>query len=99
MGHRSPCPRRATCSSSAFDGVPYAVESLALLVARTGVAVAQRRLGPSSSATTSTVERALPSSAVQVRCWSRPMTTTRLPFGQGLGGVLGLVAPDDHGEE
>ena len=34
------------------------------------VAVAHRRLGPSSSATTSTVDRALPSSAVQLRCWS-----------------------------
>ena len=33
-----------------------------------GVAVAQRRLGPSSSATTSTTERALPSSAVQLCC-------------------------------
>ena len=49
-------------------GCSYAVESLALLVARTGVAVAQRRLGPSSSATTSTTDRALPSSAVQLRC-------------------------------
>src|SRR5215217_7589395 len=44
------------------------------------VAVAQRRLGPSSSATSSTTDRALPSSAVQLRCWSRPTTTTRLPF-------------------
>jgi hypothetical protein len=44
------------------------------------VAVAHRGLGPSSSATTSRTERALPSSAVQLRCWSRPMTTTRLPF-------------------
>ena len=35
------------------------------------VAVAQRRLVLSSSATTSTVERALSSSAVQLRCWSR----------------------------
>jgi hypothetical protein len=26
------------------------------------------------------VDRALPSSAVQVRCWSRPRTTTRLPL-------------------
>jgi len=34
--------------------------------------VAHRRLGPSSSAMTSTTDRALPSSAVQVRCWSRP---------------------------
>jgi len=44
------------------------------------VAVAQRRLGPSSSATTSTTDRPLPSSAVQLRCWSRPTTTTRLPL-------------------
>src|SRR5215213_889499 len=34
----------------------------------------------SSSATTSTTDRALPSSAVQAGCWSRPTTTTRLPF-------------------
>jgi hypothetical protein len=40
---------------------------LGAAVARTGVAVAHRRLGPSSSATTSTVDRALPSSAVQLR--------------------------------
>jgi len=52
---------------------------------------------PSSSATTSTMDRALPSSAA-LRCWSRPMITTRLPL-QGLAGVLSLVAPDDHGEE
>jgi hypothetical protein len=44
------------------------------------VAVAHRRLAPSSSATTSTTDRAEPSSAVQLRCWSRPTTTTRLPF-------------------
>jgi hypothetical protein len=44
------------------------------------VAVTERRLGPSSSATTSTTERALPSSAVHLRCWSRPTTTTRSPF-------------------
>jgi hypothetical protein len=39
------------------------------------VVVAHRRLGPNSSATTSTVERAVPSSAVQARCWSgtRPL--------------------------
>jgi len=49
-----------------------------LRVALVVVAVAHRRLGPSSSATTSTTDRALPSSAVRLRCWSRP--TTRLPF-------------------
>ena len=53
------------------------------------VDVAQRRDGPSSSATTSTTERALPSSAVQLRCWSRPTTTTRLPFDSDPGGRLG----------
>jgi hypothetical protein len=35
---------------------------------------------PSSSARTSTTDWALPSSAVQLRCWSRPTTTTRLPL-------------------
>src|SRR5215218_8079128 len=54
--------------------------SPALVVARVGRAVVHRRLGPSSSATTSTACRALPASVVQLRCWSRPMTTTRLPF-------------------
>jgi hypothetical protein len=51
-----------------------------LRVALVAVVVAHRRLGPSSPATTSTVERTLPSSAVQACCWSRPTTTTRLPF-------------------
>jgi hypothetical protein len=51
---------------------------LGLLVAL--VVVAHLRLGPSSSATTSTTERAVPSSACQDRCASRPTTTTRLPF-------------------
>src|SRR5215218_10133125 len=50
-----------------------------LLVALAVVAVAHRRLGPSLSTTTSTVDRALPSSAVQARCWSRPTTTDRHP--------------------
>ena len=35
---------------------------------------------PSSSATTSTMDQALPSSAVQLRRWSRPTTMTRLPL-------------------
>jgi hypothetical protein len=54
--------------------------SPALLLALTGVAVAHRRLDPSSSVSTSTVDRALPSSAVQLRCWSRPMKAIRLPL-------------------
>ena len=52
---------------------------LVLRVALVVVAVAHRRLVPSSSATTSTTDRALPSSAVQLRCWSLPTTTTRPP--------------------
>jgi hypothetical protein len=39
-----------------------------LLVVLVVVAVAHRKLGPSSSATTSTVDRALPPSAVQAHC-------------------------------
>src|SRR4029450_9285589 len=35
---------------------------------------------PSSSASTSATDRALPSSAVRVRCWRRPRTTTRRPL-------------------
>ena len=42
--------------------------------------------GPSSSATTSTTDRALPSSAVQLRCWSRPTTT--MPLERGQAGML-----------
>jgi hypothetical protein len=61
--HASPTPRT----------IASLVELVALLVrvVLVAVAVAQRRLGPSSSATTSTVDRALPSSAVQV-CWLEP---------------------------
>jgi hypothetical protein len=63
------------------DVLAYAVLACFwLLVVLVVVAVAHRRLGPSSSATTSTVDRALPSSAVQLRCWSRPTTTIRLPL-------------------
>jgi ssDNA-binding Zn-finger/Zn-ribbon topoisomerase 1 len=65
------------CSYLVSRRVGYRSE---LRVALVVVAVAHRRLGPSSSATTSTTERALPSSVVQARCWSRPTTTTRLPF-------------------
>jgi hypothetical protein len=54
------------------------------LVARLGVTVAHRRLAPSSSARTSTTERALPSSAVQVRCWSR----YRLGYVRGPEGIV-----------
>src|SRR5207237_8617862 len=43
-------------------------------------AVAQRRLGPTSSATISTTLRFSPFSVSQLRCSSRPVTTTREPF-------------------
>src|SRR6202012_6222561 len=42
-------------------------------------AVAQRREGPISSATTSTFERLSPSWVSQLRCSSRPATMTRAP--------------------
>ena len=45
-----------------YDVLAYAVLACSwLLVVLVVVAVAQRRLGPSSSATTSTMDRALPS--------------------------------------
>jgi hypothetical protein len=60
------------------------------------VAVAQRRLGPSSSATTSTTEQALPSSTCQDRCASRPTTTTGA-LAQRLGRVLdGVTGTGAH---
>src|SRR5271166_1475252 len=43
-------------------------------------AVAKSRLGPISSATISTFERRSPSSVSQLRCSSRPVTTTRMPL-------------------
>src|SRR5690606_1713783 len=43
-------------------------------------AVAQRRLGPTSSATISTTERRSPSAVSHERCSRRPATTTRAPF-------------------
>src|SRR5215216_4710074 len=100
----SPRPRGISDSSSTLWRTFSARRSSNSLLAgacggpcRSGVV--QRRLGPSSSATTSTVDRALPSSAVQLRCWSRPTTTTRLPLLSDSGSMLGLVTPHDHGEE
>ena len=53
LGLSVPCARQVMTAGR----VAY---SSAFLIALTGVAVAQRRLDPSSSATTSTVDRALP---------------------------------------
>ena len=61
-----------------LDGVT--AYASALWVARTGVVVAHLRLGPSSSATTSTTKRLVPSSVCQDRCANRPTITTRLPL-------------------
>src|SRR5215216_1090542 len=69
--HATPRPARRNAGRAGYW--------LWLRVALIVVAVAQRRLGPSSSAMTSTVDRTLPSWAVQLRCWSRPTTTTRSP--------------------
>ena len=46
---------------------------------RSTFAVAQRRLGPISSASISTTVRLSPSWVSQERIWSRPATTTRVP--------------------
>src|SRR5688572_14820604 len=62
----------AQAHQASLTGRSYAVASLLLLFVLVVVAVAHRRLGPSSSATTSTVERPLQSSAVQLHRWSRP---------------------------
>jgi len=43
-------------------------------------AVANRKLAATSSATISTIERFSPCSVSQLRCSSRPLTTTREPF-------------------
>jgi predicted kinase len=61
----------------------------------TGVAVAHRRFGPISSATTSTIDRALLSSAVRVRCCSRATSTTRLPL---LSDSAACLAPSRSSE-
>jgi len=69
------------------------------MVTLAGVAVAHRRLGPSSSATTSTTWRALPSSATQHPLLEPPHDHDAAALGQRLAGMLGLVAPHDHREE
>jgi hypothetical protein len=63
-----------------YDVLAYAVLACSWLLVVLVVTVARRRLVPCSSATASTTDRAEPSSAVQLRRWSRPTTTTRLPL-------------------
>jgi hypothetical protein len=63
------------------------------------VVVAHLRLGPSSSAMTSTTDRAVPSSACEDRCANRPRPPPRVALVQGLGGLLGLVTPHYLGVE
>ena len=62
-------------------------------------AVAQRKLGPTSSATISTTLRLSPLSVSQLRCSSRPVTTTREPLPMRLGDVLGHLTPAHDVEE
>ena len=62
-------------------------------------AVANRRLGPTSSAVISTLDRWSPSSVSHVRCSSRPVTTTRIPLVRLERHVLGQVPPADDVEE
>jgi hypothetical protein len=75
--------RSGTPACFASSGTVASLASWLLLPAagrRPGVA--QRRLGPNSSATTATVDRALPSSAVQLRLTGRrpPNHGRRLPI-------------------
>src|SRR5688500_3457841 len=51
-----------------------------VLLARSGLAVAHFRLGPASSAVTSTTERLSPSGVSQARMRSWPVTITRSPL-------------------
>jgi transposase len=51
-----------------LDSIPRYLQPISNSGTLVAVAVAHRRDGPSSSAATSTVDRALPSSAVQLRC-------------------------------
>jgi hypothetical protein len=60
------------------------------LMALAGVAVAHRRLGPSSSAMTSTVERALPSSAVQAAAGADPRPRPGCPCSATRQGAVAL---------
>ena len=62
-------------------------------------ACAQRRLGPTSSATTSTTERFSPSWVSQLRCSRRPATIARAALGEGGRSVLAEFAPTHDVEE
>ena len=73
---------QASGSADADGDDPSRYLSL-LVVILAGIAVAHLRLGPSSSATTSTTDRALSLLAVQVRCWRQ--LGSRLE-GQAAGG-------------
>src|SRR5215218_8726029 len=53
---------------------------LAALLVRSGRAVAHLRLGPTSSASISTIDRLSPSGVSQARLLRRPLTMTRLPL-------------------
>src|SRR6266540_1714776 len=60
------------------DGLPF--EPAPEVLVRSGLAVAHRKLGPISSASTSTTLRRSPSGVSQERALSRPTTITRSPL-------------------
>jgi hypothetical protein len=89
-----------TLGRTAHKGVEGQIPrtSQAGLLALVGVAVAQRRLGPSSGHDL----HDRPGAAVL--CGPAPLVEPAhdhnpTALGQGLGCMLGLVPPDDHGEE
>ena len=66
---------------------------------RSTCAVAQRRLGPISSATTSTTLRFSPSRVSYSRCSRRPFTMTRAPLVSDDADVLAQLAPGGDVDE
>src|SRR5215218_4256820 len=71
---------------------------LAALLVRSGRAVAHLRLGPTSSASTSTTDRLSPS-GVPGAALEAAVDDDPVAFGHRLGDVLGLLAPDVDPEE
>jgi hypothetical protein len=77
LGRRRGCWSLQQARQAPVTGRSYTVAALLLFFVLVVIAVAYRRLGPSSSATTSTVERPLQSTVVQLHRWSRPAISTR----------------------
>ena len=71
---------------------------LAVIPRRPGRRCRRPTGSPPAPRLTSTTDRALPSSAVQLRCGSRPMTSTRLPLLSDSAACFAW-SRHDHGEE